>query len=705
MSPLAAKLQSITYLLSQRSEVLIIFVVIGVVFMMILPLPTALVDTLIAFNISVAALVVVLAMYLPGPLAFSTFPALLLITTLFRLALSITTTRLILLQADAGTIVEVFGNFVVGGNLVVGMVVFLILTIVNFLVITKGSERVAEVSARFTLDALPGKQMSIDSDLRGGLIDAPTAQKRRADLGKESQLFGAMDGAMKFVKGDAIAGIIIVIVNIVGGFSIGVLQLGLSSGEAMKIYSILTVGDGLIAQIPALLISLTAGLIITRVTDTGAQIRNVGQEMASELSSEPKAWVIASFVMFGFSLIPGMPFFSFLTLSLIFGGCGAYQIWSRKVAFMKNNALASGDGNKEKEREALEEEVEAGATDVKTVFPYDKFVFAVNTEEKENPACDSILKTIRRARNRLVTQKGYSIPEINILTDGAIDKTEFQLRIHGVPLFMGSLFIDKFVVYQDDMSEALLESMGKSCHQGKEDWHEDDVYWVDAEAEEKLKSEEVKYISAEQYIEKRVKNFLNKESYQFVGVETVNKIMLWVGDEFPKLAETLQQSLSLSKLSEVWKTLVQENISVRSVEKIIEVLADKAPIERDSSILTDYVRIALRDQICYELADNNTLNVCLIEPELEEVLRGSLRQTSNGPFLAISEEESQQLIAEIKHQEHNNDESDQLTIVVAQDIRRSLRDLIKHELFHVPVLSYSEVAPHLSIVPVARISL
>jgi type III secretion protein V len=370
MSPLLGTLQRLTLLLSQRSEIVVIFVVIGIVFMMILPLPTALVDTLIALNISVSILLVVLSMYLPGPLAFSTFPALLLITTLFRLALSITTTRLILLQGDAGHIVEVFGNFVVGGNLVVGLVIFMILTIVNFLVITKGSERVAEVAARFALDAMPGKQMSIDSDLRAGLLDAPTAQKKRADIGRESQLFGAMDGAMKFVKGDAIAGIIIVLINILGGFSIGVMQLGLPSEEAIKIYAILTIGDGLVAQIPALLISLTAGMIITRVTDDTAESQNVGQEMARELFNEPKAWVIAAIVMLCFAMIPGMPFFAFMTLAAIFGGFGGYKIWKLQKIAAQAAALQSQSQHAD-ESDKLEKDVESGDMDIRTFLPYE----------------------------------------------------------------------------------------------------------------------------------------------------------------------------------------------------------------------------------------------------------------------------------------------------------------------------------------------
>ncbi len=285
------------------------------------PLPTGLVDVLIAVNICISCLLIMLAMHLPRPLAFSTFPAVLLLTTMFRLALSISTTRLILLNQDAGHIVEAFGQFVVGGNLAVGLVIFLILTVVNFLVITKGSERVAEVGARFTLDAMPGKQMSIDSDLRANLITVQEARNRRAELNKESQLFGAMDGAMKFVNGDAIASLIIVAINMIGGISIGVLQHNMSAGDALQLYTVLTIGDGLIAQIPALLISVTCGMIITRVpnTEAGAEA-NIGREIAEQITSQPKAWIIAAVAMLGFAALPGMPTGVFITIAII---CGA----------------------------------------------------------------------------------------------------------------------------------------------------------------------------------------------------------------------------------------------------------------------------------------------------------------------------------------------------------------------------------------------
>src|SRR5476651_902370 len=331
MNTLFNLLNKIAISAMERSEIVGAAIALAIVFMLIIPLPLPLIDVLIAINISLSSLLIVLAMYLPKPLAFSTFPAVLLLTTMFRMALSISTTRQILLQTNAGHIVQAFGSFVVGGNLAVGLVIFLILTIVNFLVITKGSERVAEVAARFSLDAMPGKQMSIDSDLRAGLIDGEQARDKREQLSRESQLFGAMDGAMKFVKGDAVAGLIIVVVNLLGGFTTGMFQHDLSAAESIRLYSVLTIGDGLIAQIPALLISLTAGMIITRVAPDGRKgISNMGAEIARQMTSEPKSWMIASVGMLAFAAVPGMPTLVFILISMVTGGLGYYLMRQRQ---------------------------------------------------------------------------------------------------------------------------------------------------------------------------------------------------------------------------------------------------------------------------------------------------------------------------------------------------------------------------------------
>lgn len=316
MAGIGERLQRLVVLAASRNDIVLALFIVSIIFMMILPLPTWLVDVLIGTNMTISAMLLMVAMYLPSPLSFSSFPTVLLVTTLFRLGISIATTRLILLEGDAGHIIDTFGNFVVGGNIVVGLVVFLILTIVQFVVITKGSERVAEVAARFSLDAMPGKQMAIDGDLRAGSIDMEEAKRRRDAVQQESQLYGAMDGAMKFVKGDAIAGLIIVAVNLLGGILIGTIQRGLTTGAAVKSYSILTIGDGLIAQIPALFIAIAAGVIVTRVHSGNGNPTNVGRDIGTQVLAQPKALLIAAAVAIGMGMIPGMPVATFGILAI-----------------------------------------------------------------------------------------------------------------------------------------------------------------------------------------------------------------------------------------------------------------------------------------------------------------------------------------------------------------------------------------------------
>ena len=322
------KLIDILNKVGQRKDIMLAVMLLAIVFMMILPLPTALVDVLIGTNMSIAVVLLMLAIYITTPLEFSAFPAVLLITTLFRLSLSITTTRLILLQGDAGQIVYTFGNFVVGGNLVVGIVVFLIITIVQFMVITKGSERVAEVSARFSLDAMPGKQMSIDGDMRAGVIDVHEARHRRSLIEKESQMYGSMDGAMKFVKGDSIAGLVIIVVNILGGVTIGVTQKGMSASEALELFAILTVGDGLVSQIPALFIAITAGIIVTRVSHEDSS--DLGSDIGGQVIAQPRALLIGGVLLVLFALIPGFPKITFLVLATVVGGGGFFLFYQQK---------------------------------------------------------------------------------------------------------------------------------------------------------------------------------------------------------------------------------------------------------------------------------------------------------------------------------------------------------------------------------------
>ncbi|QKJ86342.1 type III secretion protein V [Paramixta manurensis] len=674
----------------QRSEIVGAAIALAVVFMLIIPLPLPLIDTLIAVNISASCLLIMLAMYLPKPLAFSTFPSVLLLTTMFRMGLSISTTRQILLQQNAGEIVSAFGNFVVGGNLAVGLVVFLILTVVNFLVITKGSERVAEVAARFTLDAMPGKQMSIDSDLRAGLINVQQAKSKRQDLAKESQLFGAMDGAMKFVKGDAISCLVILFINMIGGFCIGVLQLGMQASDAMHVYSILTIGDGLIDQIPALLISLTAGMIITRVSsDEEILDNNIGREIAQQLTSQPKAWIIAGFGMFCFGLLPGMPTFIFILLGLITLISGLFQLWrARKQAQLQQSAV-----------EELAPEVN-GDEDLRTFNPSRLYLLSFPSSRAGDPAVTALIEDIRRLRNRIVNQFGFTLPVFNIEYNPQQADDEFRFCIYEVPKVIGTFTPQRRVIdkkWQDELDDAAQAEVG-SEGRNEQQW-----LWLNQD-HPLLQREDVVSWDAHQLLLARMEEALFASGPRFVGLQETRAIMSWLEMEQPELAQEFQRIFPLTRLSAVLQRLVSERISLRSVRTITESLIEHGQHERDVSLLVDQVRIDIKELICHQYTQNNGMVVWLLAPETEEMLRDSLRQTQNETFFALNQDQHSKLLERLREifPPFNTLSG---VLLAAQDLRSPLRLMIQDEFHHVPVLSFAELQFNIPVNVMGRIDI
>lgn len=692
MALLFAWLNRIAVSAMQRSEVVGAVIVMSIVFMMIIPLPTGLIDVLIALNICISSLLIVLAMYLPKPLAFSTFPAVLLLTTMFRLALSVSTTRQILLQQDAGHIVEAFGNFVVGGNLAVGLVIFLILTVVNFLVITKGSERVAEVAARFTLDAMPGKQMSIDSDLRAGLIEAHQARQRRENLAKESQLFGAMDGAMKFVKGDAIAGLVIVFINMIGGFAIGVLQHNMDAAAAMHIYSVLTIGDGLIAQIPALLISLTAGMIITRVSADGQQVdANIGREIAEQLTSQPKAWIISAAGMMGFALLPGMPTMVFVIISIVAFGSGLFQLWRIKQQGLQDADLLQAD------QLAPEQN---GYQDLRRFNPTRAYLLQFNQAHHNSQAATSLIQHIRRLRNRLVFHFGFTLPSFDIEFSPTLASDEFRFCVYEIPQVSATFASERLAVRKSAIDDDTLD---EQLHPGDADRDESWWYWLPPQ-HPLLQQESPPSWNAEQLILLRMELALYQSCSQFIGLQESKAILSWLESEQPELAQELQRIMPLSRFAAVLQRLAAERVPLRSVRTIAETLIEHGQHERDSAALTDYVRIALKEHICHQYRQADGLHVWLLSPESEELLRDALRQTQSETFFALAQDYGANLLAQMRYAfPPYSDNQD--VILVAQDLRSPLRALLKEEFHAVPVLSFAELNSNIAINVLGRLDL
>ncbi|MDW6001961.1 type III secretion system export apparatus subunit SctV [Vibrio mangrovi] len=693
MNQLFLLLNRIAISAMKRSEIVGAAFVIAIVFMMIIPLPTGLVDVLIALNISLSSLLIALAMYLPGPLAFSSFPAVLLITTMFRLALSISTTRLILLEQDAGDIVEAFGNFVVGGNLAVGLVIFLILTVVNFLVITKGSERVAEVAARFTLDAMPGKQMSIDSDLRAGLIDAKDARFRREQLGKESQLFGAMDGAMKFVKGDAIAGLVIVSINLIGGFAVGTLQHDMTASESMHLYSVLTIGDGLIAQIPALLISLTAGMIITRVApDNESLDANIGREMAEQITSQPKAWIIASCGMLGFAILPGMPTIIFMVLAGLSLTSGVFQLFkARRILQIQAEYQMSADTPPEQN----------GEEDIRRFNPARAYVLQFHPcrSTPDDPFTLELIRQARRCRNRVVNQYGITLPSFDIDYNDELAEDEFRFCVYEVPAMSATFSPSKVAIE----AQLVPEEYQEEGEPGDIDRDEERWFWYEFN-HPLVQNEEMNPILPIMLIIERLERLFFATGPQFIGLQEAKAILSWVETEQSELAQELQRVLPTSRFAAVLQRLASESVPLRAIRPIAEALIEHGQYERDVGALTDYVRVSLKAQICHQYSTPTGMHVWLLTPETEEQLRDSLRQTQTESFFALSQEASHMLVQQLRDA-FPVLAAPKPVLLVAQDLRRILRNLLQDEFNHVPVLSFSELQSTSQVNVLGRISL
>jgi type III secretion protein V len=707
MNALQARLTRWILVASERTDILLALVIVAVIFMMILPLPLPLVDTLIAINMCLAAILLMVAMYIPSPLQFSAFPTVLLVTTLFRVGLSISTTRLILLQADAGHIVETFGNFVVGGNLVVGLVVFLILTIVQFIVITKGAERVAEVGARFSLDAMPGKQMSIDGDMRDGVIDMNEARRRRGIVEKESQLYGAMDGAMKFVKGDAIAGLIIVAVNLLGGLLIGMLQRGMSAGDSLQKYAILSVGDGLIAQIPALFISICAGMIVTRVSGEDGKPSNIGKDIGGQLLAQPRAFMIAAVVMLGFSLIPGMPTPVFLGLFLIVGtvGFALHRHQTRPATPASARGLptvpamaAAGSG-------AKSARPGAPAGDPGNEFaPTVPLMMDVAQSLASAFSADALNEELLKIRRALYFDLGVPFPGINLRFNDRLPEGSYAILLHEVPVAHGKLRPGHLFVRE---SQDTLKALGVSFETDKEFLPRLPTVWAPKALRELLTQAGTSTMDSTQVLTYHLALVLKKFAADFVGIQETRFLLSAMEERFPDLVKEVQRVMAIQKIAEILQRLVSEEVSIRNLRTVLEALIDWGQKEKDSVLLTEYVRAALKRHLSHKHSSGqNMLPAYLFAPKVEETIRGAIRQTSAGSYLALDPAVSRRLLDAIKQTVGDLSNSAQRPVLLtSMDIRRYVRKMIEQDLYELPVISYQELTQDINIQPLARIEL
>jgi flagellar biosynthesis protein FlhA len=656
--------------------------IMGVLMIMIIPLPTMMLDICLAINITFSVLIILVTIYAAKPLDFSVFPSLLLITTLFRLALNISSTRLILLNGHsgpdaAGHVIKSFGSFVVGGNPTVGLVVFVILVIINFVVITKGSGRIAEVAARFTLDAMPGKQMAIDADLNAGLIDEGEARRRRSAISREAEFYGAMDGASKFVRGDAIAGILITLINIIGGLIIGVLQMDLELSKAVEYYTLLTIGDGLVSQIPALIISTGAGILVSRASSDGT---NMGVEMAGQLGLQPRALSIASGIVFLFGLAPGMPLIPFTILA------GSVYLLSRTVKAKALAAKAEAPAVKEEQAEAQTPE------DVQKLLPLDSLEMEIGyglITIVDDKSQGNLLDRIRALRKQFAVDMGMVIPSIHIRDNLELKPNEYAFCIKGNEVAKGEILADHLLAI--DPGDAKMKLGGI---QTKDPAFGLPAVWISPDRKSEAQLAEYTVVEPASVITTHLSEVVRRHGYEFLGRQEVQSLLENIRKTDPKVVEELTPGLlNLGAVQKVLQNLVREQVSIRDLLTIIETLADYAPLTKDTDILTEYVRQRLSRTITKPYLENKKiLKVLNIKPSIEELITKGINQTDFGAYLALGPSEANKIIHHVKKSlDDVAARIEQPVILCSTTVRRHLKKLCDSFQINVAVFSHNEI--------------
>jgi flagellar biosynthesis protein FlhA len=594
--------------------------VIVILLVMLVPLPTFILDILLSFSITISIIILLMSMYVMKPLDFSAFPSVLLTVTLLRLSLNVASTRLILLHGHEGTgaageVIKAFGSFVVGGNFVVGVIVFSVLVLINFVVITKGATRIAEVAARFTLDAMPGKQMSIDADLNTGLISDSEARRRRREIETEANFYGAMDGASKFVRGDAIAGIIIVLVNIIGGLIIGAMQQGMALADAARVYTLLSVGDGLVTQVPALIVSTAAGMLVTRTTASG----ELGEEMKKQLFTQPKAIALASIVLFTFALIPGMPKVAFILVASLMSFL-AYRLFQT-------------DG---KPVEAQEEAIPAPAaeTPADLLIPLDPLCIEVGyglIPLVDNSQGGELLHRIKALRKQLATEMGFIMPAVHIRDNLQLKPNEYSFLMKGAELARGELMLDhRLAIVHEDNS---LKIAGIST---REPAFGLPAVWIPEREVEMVQGRGIVVVDAATVVTTHITEIVKSHVDELLGRQEVQAIIDSLAVNHPKVIEDLvPKVVPLGTLQKVLQRLLKERVSIRDMLVIIETLADYLPMTKNADILTGYVRQALGRTITRQYRDrDNTIHVMMVSPAVEDVINRSIQHTEYESFVS-----------------------------------------------------------------------
>ena len=673
--------------IAQYTDVLFALSVIGMISVMIIPMPPGLLDVLLAFNIAFSLLVLLTTIYITNPLQLSVFPGLLLVLTLFRLSLNVATTRLILGDAYAGEVINAFGQFVVKGNYILGFVVFLIIVIIQFVVITKGAGRVAEVAARFTLDAMPGKQMSIDADLNAGLITEEQARTRRDNIAREADFYGAMDGASKFVRGDAIAGILITLVNILGGLGIGVLQIGMEAADAAQTYTILTIGDGLVSQIPALITSISAGIIVTRSTSED----NLGTDLLRELTSKPRAIMVATMVLLGFALVPGLPSTPFLILAFVTGA----------VAF---TAQRSQDRIVEEEAVEEEEQPEERVEDYLHVDPLEIQIGYGLIPLVDPAQGGDLLDRVTMLRKQTALDLGIVVPPIRIRDDMvSLGPNQYAIKIRGISVATG------------DIETKSLLAMDPGYVEGEIDGQDTvepafglPAKWIADTAREQAEILGYTVVEPPAVLATHLTEIIKSHASEILTRQDTQTHVDRIREKSPTLIdELIPDNLSVGGVQKVMQNLLKERIPVRDTQTILECLADYAPVTKEPDILTEYVRGQLGRTICQLYQnDENSIPVLTVAPELEQQIADAMQSAAGGIRVVLPPETLNEISDRLSEGVDTMVSNGQTPVVLTSpNIRLAFRRVTETTFPSLTVLSYNEIVPGVDVFSVGMIAL
>jgi type III secretion protein V len=690
---------------SLRPEVVLAGGVAAIVAMLLVPLPTPVLDVLLAANIAAAILILIVSLLARSAISLSTFPTLLLITTLFRLALNVSTTRSILTTGGAGEVVRAFGAFVVRGDIIVGIVIFLLLTIVQLLVVGKGAERVAEVAARFALDAMPGKQMSIDAALRAGALSEQEAQRKRDELSRESQLFGAMDGAMKFVKGDAIAGLVIVGINLLAGFAIGVVRLGMSFGDAAEVYAILSIGDALVAQIPSLTITLAAGVLTTRVSPEDAKL-DLGASIERELFGNAKGLAIGGALSILIALVPGLPAVPFLVI-------GAGLVGTAFQRSRRTDASASADNAFQKSLDARVRAAKAQRSLADNVAPAvvpiqidlgHELTAALGLGRGDDAASELIASCLPRVRDALYAETGVRFPGIRVRSGAQhLGPRCFTVLIREVPVMTEELSPDEVLVFE---RAERLARLGIEARPSKHPLAPVPVSHAPREDAELIRAAGITVWGPAEVIAMHAGRVLRRHTKSFVGLQEASELVERLEKAYPALVrEVVPKLVNLPQLVDVLRRLVDESVSIRDLKSVLEALADHAGHTNDGVALTEAVRAALSLQIAHAYAgEARRLAVVLLDPVIEDSVRTAIRPIPGGSCLALEPELCRSIIlATARTLQPVLQAGARPVILTGADVRRYVRKLLEPELPEVAVLSFEELPGEVSIQPLGRV--